>query len=390
MSHFFKKLLAIDNIPMAAYHENYNHYSIIIGASNLSAIVQRQQSIAFHSNSSSVPFYNPFVRGIQFEAKIDDKSAIAIVDRHVAIIEHFDAYRDPPEVAFSIRHDFNRHEKYEIFTAVRYDNLLPYGMLREEIVNSRTFRISPFRCSFTPRTIISEFLIDLMFLDATLFDEPIIKVYDESETFVRKLFKMRRRSVINNHFFTRIKNPVVGHRYELSWLLPDYQQLIDDGISHSDFKGSQLDIFTSFLQKALHAEPRSIIESYNNILTIFSSAKNKIVLVDPLIDKSILNLLRDIKKNLEIYIIAGHDLEKSIDTSEIDAFIKLKQIKIFKLVSNPYILDKFIIIDNKMLFIINDSLRDITKQVRIATPLSENHPLTKSIIEALYKYIELG
>ena len=96
-----------------------------------------------------------------------------------------------------------------------------------------------------------------------------------------------------------------------------------------------------------------IYDSYSLLLDIFNKANNNIIIIDNYIDKKLLDILRNINKNILIITNKYNN----------EDFIKYKaQYNNIKLKINNNIHDRFIIIDNKELYHIGASLKDLGKK----------------------------
>ena len=96
-----------------------------------------------------------------------------------------------------------------------------------------------------------------------------------------------------------------------------------------------------------------IYDSYSLLLDIFNTANNNIIIIDNYIDKKLLDILRNINKNILIITNKYNN----------EDYIKYKsQYNNIKLKINNNIHDRFIIIDNKELYQIGASLKDLGKK----------------------------
>ena len=96
-----------------------------------------------------------------------------------------------------------------------------------------------------------------------------------------------------------------------------------------------------------------IYDSYSLLLDIFNTANNNITIIDNYIDKKLLDILRNINKNILIITNKYNN----------EDYIKYKaQYNNIKLKLNNNIHDRFIIIDNKELYHIGASLKDLGKK----------------------------
>ena len=96
-----------------------------------------------------------------------------------------------------------------------------------------------------------------------------------------------------------------------------------------------------------------VYDSYSLLLDIFNTANNNITIIDNYIDKKLLDILRNINKDILIITNKYNN----------EDYIKYKsQYNNIKLKINNNIHDRFIIIDNKDLYHIGASLKDLGKK----------------------------
>ena len=101
-----------------------------------------------------------------------------------------------------------------------------------------------------------------------------------------------------------------------------------------------------------------IWDSYSLIIDIIKKANKKIVIIDNYIDDSILNMLAKKKNNVESVIITS---EKS-SISKLDIRKFNKEYPVLKVANTNKFHDRFIIIDNKVLYHCGASIKDLGKK----------------------------
>lgn len=101
-----------------------------------------------------------------------------------------------------------------------------------------------------------------------------------------------------------------------------------------------------------------IWDSYSLIIDIIKTAKNKILIIDNYIDESILKMLS--KKNKDVQVVILTSQNSNLTKLDINKFNK--QYPILKVSSTNNFHDRFIIIDNKELYHIGASLKDLGKK----------------------------
>lgn len=103
------------------------------------------------------------------------------------------------------------------------------------------------------------------------------------------------------------------------------------------------------------------------IIDIIKKANNKIVIIDNYIDDSILNMLAKKKNNVESVIITS---EKS-NISKLDIQKFNKEYPVLKIAKTKKFHDRFILIDNKILYHCGASIKDLGKKYFAITKIEE-------------------
>ena len=101
-----------------------------------------------------------------------------------------------------------------------------------------------------------------------------------------------------------------------------------------------------------------IYDSYSLIITIIKNAKNKILIIDNYIDDSILEMLQ--KKNKEVEVVILTSQNSNLTKLDIQKFNK--QYQTLKIAKTDKFHDRFIVIDNKELYHVGASLKDLGKK----------------------------
>ena len=101
-----------------------------------------------------------------------------------------------------------------------------------------------------------------------------------------------------------------------------------------------------------------IYDAYSLIIDIIKSANNKILIIDNYVDDSVLKML--LKKNTNVEVILLTSQNSSLTKLDIQKFNK--QYPTLKLSTTNKFHDRFIIIDNKDLYHIGASLKDLGKK----------------------------
>lgn len=101
-----------------------------------------------------------------------------------------------------------------------------------------------------------------------------------------------------------------------------------------------------------------IYDSYSLIVDIIKIAKNKILIIDNYIDDSVLKMLSKKNKDVEVVILTSQN--SNISKLDINKFNK--QYPILKVATTNKFHDRFIVIDNKELYHVGASLKDLGKK----------------------------
>lgn len=101
-----------------------------------------------------------------------------------------------------------------------------------------------------------------------------------------------------------------------------------------------------------------IYDAYSLIIKIIKEAKEKILIIDNYIDDTILEMLSKKNKEVEVVILTSNNC--NLTKLDIEKFNK--QYPILKLAKTSIFHDRFIVIDNKNLYHIGASLKDLGKK----------------------------
>lgn len=121
-----------------------------------------------------------------------------------------------------------------------------------------------------------------------------------------------------------------------------------------------------------------IWDSYNLIIDIIKKAKEKITIIDNYIDDSILKMIKKKNKNVEVIILTS--TKSNINNLDIQKFNK--EFPTLKLAKTNKFHDQFIIIDNKELYHLGESIKDLGKKC-----FAINKVKNKEMIELLKNII---
>ena len=164
-----------------------------------------------------------------------------------------------------------------------------------------------------------------------------------SISIMRAFVEMRKFIATNGQIFQRLTNV-------------EYKLLEHDKKFDQVFNELQKDKEAEFKQKIFF--DGQIYDAYSLIIDIIKRAKNKIVIIDNYIDDSILKMLSKKNKNVEVVILTS----KKSNLTKLDVQKFNKQYPTLKIAYTNKIHDRFIVIDNKELYHVGASLKDLGKK----------------------------
>ena len=177
-------------------------------------------------------------------------------------------------------------------------------------------------------------------LSALLKSDIAIKT---SITIMKAFIEMRRFIVYNGQIFQEIniiKDKLLEHDKKINEAFNQFQQRKEDDIKQQIFFEGQ------------------IYDAYSLIIDIIKRAKKKILIIDNYIDDSILKMLSKKDKNVKVIILTS----EKCNISKLDIQKFNKQYSTLEVAKTTKFHDRFIIIDNKELYHIGASLKDLGKK----------------------------
>lgn len=177
-------------------------------------------------------------------------------------------------------------------------------------------------------------------LSGLLKNEVAVKV---SISIMDAFVEMRKFIAINGHVFQRLTN--------IEYKLLDYDKKFDEV-----FDELQKNKENEFKQQIFFQG--QIYDAYTLIIDIFKSAKEKILIIDNYIDDTILKMLSKKKQKVKVIIVTSD--KTSILKLDIQKFNK--EYPTLEVVRTNKFHDRFIVIDNKELYHVGASLKDLGKK----------------------------
>ena len=158
---------------------------------------------------------------------------------------------------------------------------------------------------------------------------------------VNTFIEMRKFLMINGQVFERLTN--------MEYKLLEHDKKFDEVFN-------QLQLEETIKQRIFF--DGQIYDAYSIIVDIIKRANNKILIIDNYIDDSVLKMLAKKKKNVEVIILTSD--KSNIDNLDIKKFNK--EYPILKVAKTNKFHDRFIIIDNKEMYHLGASIKDLGKK----------------------------
>lgn len=162
--------------------------------------------------------------------------------------------------------------------------------------------------------------------------------------------EMRRFLSTNGQVFERLSNveyKLLEQDRKLSNCEKNFETVFDELQKNKELGFKQKIFFNS-----------QIYDAYSLVIDIIKTAKNKILIIDNYIDDSVLKML--LKKNKDVEVVILTSQNSNISKLDIQKFNK--QYPTLKIARTNKFHDRFIVIDNKQLYHIGASLKDLGKK----------------------------
>ncbi len=162
-----------------------------------------------------------------------------------------------------------------------------------------------------------------------------------SVNIMKAFIEMRKFLLINGQVFERLTS--VEHK------LLEHDKKIDEVFN-------QLQLEENIKQRIFF--DGQIYDAYSIIIDIIKKANNKILIIDNYIDDSILKMLAKKKNNVEVVILTSD--KSNIENLDVKKFNK--EYPVLKVAKTNKFHDRFIIIDNKEMYHLGASIKDLGKK----------------------------
>ena len=175
---------------------------------------------------------------------------------------------------------------------------------------------------------------------------------------MRAFIEMRKFLFFNGNIFERLTN--------IEYKMLEYDKKFD-----LVFNELQKDKESEFKQKIFF--DGQIWDSYSLIINIIKKAKEKILIIDNYVDDSVLQMLVKKNKNVKVTILTS---DKS-NISKLDIQKFNKEYPKLELAKSNKFHDRFIVIDNKEIYHIGASLKDLGKKCFAISKIEDTEYINK-------------
>ena len=175
---------------------------------------------------------------------------------------------------------------------------------------------------------------------------------------MRAFIEMRKFLSLNGNIFDRLT--------KIEYKMLEYDKKFD-----MVFNELQKDKDSEFKQKIFF--DGQIYDAYSLVINIIKKAKEKILIIDNYIDDSILQMLVKKNKNVRVTILTS---EKS-NISKLDIQKFNKEYPILEITKSNKFHDRFIVIDNKEIYHVGASLKDLGKKCFAISKIEDTEYINK-------------
>lgn len=230
----------------------------------------------------------------------------------------------------SVKNNAERFPEYYCFqlTTKEYNSLMTRRYNITKIGRSNNRKYLPY--------VFTEYGITM--LAALLKSEVAVNI---SIKIVNTFMQMRKNFSENNQVFERLTS--------LEYKLLEQEKKINNILGELKFE-------ENIKQKIFFKG--QIYDAYSIIIDIIKSANKKILIIDNYIDDNVLKMLSKKKKDVEVTILTS--IKSNIEKLDIKKFNK--EYPILKLEKTNKFHDRFIIVDNKEMYHLGASIKDLGKK----------------------------
>ena len=175
---------------------------------------------------------------------------------------------------------------------------------------------------------------------------------------IRAFIEMRKFIMSNTQVFERLTNveyKLIEHDKKFDKVFNELQR--DENIKQKIFFKGQ------------------IYDAYSLVVKLIKRADKKIVIIDNYIDDSVLDILMKKKKDVEVEIVTSNNCKiENLDVSKFN-----EEYPSLKITQNNKFHDRFILIDNKELYHLGASIKDLGKKCFGITKIEDEDILNKFV-----------
>lgn len=251
-----------------------------------------------------------------------------MLDSDVAMLYHYTT----KNINKAVKRNIDRFPEDFCFqlTKLEFQNLrFQFGTLNKKVNNGDVTR------KYLPYVFTEQ---GISMISGVLKNEIAIKV---SVNIMRAFVEMRKFLMINGQVFERLSNveyKLIEHDKKFDEVFNQFQ--LDNNIKQQIFFNGQ------------------IYDAYSLIIDIIKRANKKILIIDNYIDDSILKMLAKKKGNVEVVILTSN--KSNIENLDIQKFNK--EYPVLKVAKTNKFHDRFIVIDNKEMYHLGASIKDLGKK----------------------------
>ena len=251
-----------------------------------------------------------------------------MLDSDVAMLYHYTT----KNINKAVKRNIDRFPEDFCFqlTENEFQNLrFQLGTLNRKVNNGETTR------KYLPYVFTEQ---GISMLSGVLKNEIAVKV---SISIIRAFVEMRKFLMLNGQVFgrlTSIEHKLLEHDKKFDEVFKQLQQ--EENIKQKIFYESQ------------------IYDAYILIIDIIKKANKKILIIDNYIDDSVLKMLTKKNKNVEVIILTSD--KSNIEKIDIQKFNK--EYPVLKVAKTNKFHDRFIVIDNKEMYHLGASIKDLGKK----------------------------
>ena len=251
-----------------------------------------------------------------------------MLDSDVAMLYHYTT----KNINKAVKRNIDRFPEDFCFqlTEMEFQNLrFQIGTLNKKVNNGEVTR------KYLPYVFTEQ---GISMLSGVLKNEIAVKV---SVNIMRAFVEMRKFLMLNGQVFERLTN--------MEYKLLDHDKKFDEIFN-------QLQLEENIKQRIFFEG--QIYDAYSIIIDIIKKANNKILIIDNYIDDSVLKMLTKKKNNVEVVILTSN--KSNIQNIDIQKFNK--EYPILKIAKTNKFHDRFIVIDNKEMYHLGASIKDLGKK----------------------------